>query len=186
MKTDIRKTANFRRDIFERIAARDSNQLWLRASIKDVKRVVVVAAASRSGSSLLFALLKKIPCIYSLSGESVPFYKLNGLSGDAFFSDQIPVGTPFLQEQWFNLSRDFLSDISLAANENRAIKEEDMPRLFQQYEQLERKTGGTGLGLAISLEIIKAHGGKIWAESTFGQGTIMHFLLPIEERRKRT
>jgi len=65
------------------------------------------------------------------------------------------------------------------------IKEEDMPRLFQEYEQLERKTGGTGLGLAISLEIIKAHGGKIWAESTFGQGTTMHFILPIEERRKR-
>ncbi|MCX5686179.1 MAG: PAS domain S-box protein [Candidatus Omnitrophica bacterium] len=66
------------------------------------------------------------------------------------------------------------------------IKEEDMPRLFQQYEQLERKTGGTGLGLAISLEIIKAHGGKIWAESVFGRGTTMHFLLPIEERRRRT
>ncbi|MFH1201529.1 MAG: PAS domain-containing sensor histidine kinase [Candidatus Omnitrophota bacterium] len=65
------------------------------------------------------------------------------------------------------------------------IKEEDMPRLFQQYEQLERKAGGTGLGLAISLEIIKAHGGKIWAESTFGHGTTMHFLLPIEERRRR-
>jgi PAS domain S-box-containing protein len=66
------------------------------------------------------------------------------------------------------------------------IKEEDIPRLFQQYEQLERKTGGTGLGLAISLEIIKTHGGKIWAESIFGQGTTMHFLLPIEERRRRT
>lgn len=65
------------------------------------------------------------------------------------------------------------------------IKKEDMPRLFQQYEQLERKTGGTGLGLAISLEIIKAHGGNIWAESTFGQGTTMHFILPIEERRRR-
>ena len=65
------------------------------------------------------------------------------------------------------------------------IKEEDMPRLFKQYEQLERKTGGTGLGLAISLEIIGAHGGKIWAESTFGQGTTLHFLLPIEERRRR-
>ena len=65
------------------------------------------------------------------------------------------------------------------------IKEEDMPRLFQQYEQLERKTGGTGLGLAISLEIIKAHGGKIWAESIFGHGTTMHFLLPIEERRRQ-
>ena len=65
------------------------------------------------------------------------------------------------------------------------IKEEDMPRLFKQYEQLERKTGGTGLGLAISSEIIKAHKGKIWAESTFGQGTTLHFLLPIEERRRR-
>ena len=66
------------------------------------------------------------------------------------------------------------------------IKEKDMPRLFKHYEQLERKVGGTGLGLAISLEIIKAHGGKIWAESVFGQGTTMHFLLPIEERRRRT
>ena len=65
------------------------------------------------------------------------------------------------------------------------IREEDMPRLFQQYEQLERKAGGTGLGLAISLDIIKAHGGKIWAESVFGQGTTMHFILPIEERRRR-
>jgi len=66
------------------------------------------------------------------------------------------------------------------------IKEEDIPRLFQQYEQLERKTGGTGLGLAISLEIIKAHNGKIWAESKPGQGATMHFLLPIVERRRRT
>jgi len=66
------------------------------------------------------------------------------------------------------------------------IKEEDMPKLFERYEQLERKTGGTGLGLAISLEIIKAHGGIIWAESTFGHGATMHFLLPIEERRRRT
>jgi signal transduction histidine kinase len=66
------------------------------------------------------------------------------------------------------------------------IKEKDMPRLFQQYEQLERRTGGTGLGLAICLEIIKAHGGKIWAESKFGQGTTIHFILPIEERRRST
>ncbi len=63
------------------------------------------------------------------------------------------------------------------------IKEEDMPRLFRQYEQLERKVGGTGLGLAISQEIIHAHGGKIWAESKFGEGTTFHFVLPVKERR---
>jgi two-component system, OmpR family, sensor histidine kinase VicK len=63
------------------------------------------------------------------------------------------------------------------------IKEVNMSRLFQHYEQLERKTGGTGLGLAISLQIINAHGGKIWAESVFGQGTTLHFVLPIKEQR---
>lgn len=63
------------------------------------------------------------------------------------------------------------------------IKEEDMKRLFQDYEQIDRKSGGTGLGLAIAQKTIAAHGGKIWAESTFGEGTATHFVLPIREQR---
>lgn len=63
------------------------------------------------------------------------------------------------------------------------IKQEDLPRLFQQFQQLgsgNRKTGGTGLGLAISKDIVEKHGGRIWVESEFGKGTTMHFLLPIK------
>lgn len=67
------------------------------------------------------------------------------------------------------------------------IKEEDLPRLFQKFSQLEsgleRKTGGSGLGLAISKEIIEKHKGKIWAESKEGKGSAFHFLLPIAERK---
>ena len=63
------------------------------------------------------------------------------------------------------------------------IKEEDMRKLFQRFAQLERRPGGTGLGLAISKEIVEAHGGKIWAESEYGKGSIFHFVLPIVERR---
>lgn len=67
------------------------------------------------------------------------------------------------------------------------IKEEDMPRLFHEFEQLSkgknRKTSGTGLGLAISKEIVTKHNGKIWAESVFNKGTTFHFVLPIKERR---
>ena len=70
----------------------------------------------------------------------------------------------------------------------RGIKKEDLPRLFHEFEQLtegrERKTGGTGLGLVIAKEIIRQHGGKIWAESECNKGTTFHFVLPIEERRK--
>jgi signal transduction histidine kinase len=68
------------------------------------------------------------------------------------------------------------------------IKKEDLPKLFQKFTQLEtgteRKTGGSGLGLAISKEIIEVHRGKIWAESEFGKGTTISFLLPIVERRR--
>lgn len=45
------------------------------------------------------------------------------------------------------------------------IDEEDMPKLFRRFSQLERKPGGTGLGLSVCKEIIDLHGGKIWAES---------------------
>jgi len=67
------------------------------------------------------------------------------------------------------------------------IRQEDLPRLFRKFEQLEkgddRKTGGTGLGLAISKEIIEQHNAKIWAESEVGKGTTCYFVLPIVERR---
>jgi len=69
------------------------------------------------------------------------------------------------------------------------IKEEDLDKLFQTFSQLkrgkERKTGSTGLGLAISKKIIEQHNGKIWVESTPGQGAAFSFLLPIAERRRR-
>jgi len=61
----------------------------------------------------------------------------------------------------------------------KGIQLEDIPKLFQEYEQLERKGGGTGLGLIISKDIISAHNGKIWIESAFGKGTTVHFTLPI-------
>jgi PAS domain S-box-containing protein len=59
------------------------------------------------------------------------------------------------------------------------IKEEDLSKLFQRYAQFGPKPGGTGLGLSISQEIIEAHYGKIWAESTLGKGTFIYFVLPL-------
>jgi PAS domain S-box-containing protein len=64
------------------------------------------------------------------------------------------------------------------------IRQEDMSKLFQQFQQLasgsNRKTGGTGLGLAISKDIVEKHGGRIWVESEFGKGASFNFLLPVK------
>jgi PAS domain S-box-containing protein len=67
------------------------------------------------------------------------------------------------------------------------IKPEDMPKVFSRFWRGNyapgTRTPGTGLGLAISKEIIEKQMGKIWVESKWGEGTTVHFVLPIKERR---
>jgi PAS domain S-box-containing protein len=46
-----------------------------------------------------------------------------------------------------------------------------------QHEQVQR-AGGTGLGLVVCRELVRAHGGRIWLESTPGAGTSAFFTLP--------
>lgn len=59
------------------------------------------------------------------------------------------------------------------------IPKEYLDKIFDRFVQVPGATGGgAGLGLSIAYKIVKAHGGKIWAESTLGEGSAFHFTLP--------
>jgi PAS domain S-box-containing protein len=62
----------------------------------------------------------------------------------------------------------------------KGIAAEHLPRVFDRYWQSSRTDRqGAGLGLAIAKGIVEAHGGRIWIESTPGEGTIASFSLPL-------
>ncbi|MGD8961593.1 MAG: ATP-binding protein [Desulfobacterales bacterium] len=69
------------------------------------------------------------------------------------------------------------------------ITEADQQKIFDEFQQADgsstRKKGGTGLGLSISKKIIDMHGGRIWVESTLGEGSIFRFTLPIRVEKQR-
>jgi PAS domain S-box-containing protein len=66
-------------------------------------------------------------------------------------------------------------------DEGPGIPKDELETVFDQFTQSSQtKTGagGTGLGLPICREIIKAHGGHIWAENSASKGALLSFVVP--------
>ncbi len=61
------------------------------------------------------------------------------------------------------------------------IPAESLSRIFERFYRVDKsRTGsGTGLGLSISKHIVEAHGGRIWAESDEGRGSVFYFVIPL-------
>ena len=62
------------------------------------------------------------------------------------------------------------------------IAKAELGRIFEPFHRADRNDGhrGSGLGLAIVRGFIEANGGRVWAESLPGQGTVFVIELPIE------
>lgn len=72
------------------------------------------------------------------------------------------------------------------------ISANDIQHIFQKFYRADnsdtRTVGGTGLGLYLVKQRVEAMGGRVWAESAFGEGTTFYVSLPrisSEEYEKR-
>jgi signal transduction histidine kinase len=72
------------------------------------------------------------------------------------------------------------------ADTGEGIAAEDLPHVFERFWRADpsrarddRLAGGTGLGLSVAQSLVEAQGGRKWAESTPGEGTVFRFTLPL-------
>ena len=61
------------------------------------------------------------------------------------------------------------------------IAGEDQEKIFEEFRQVgrERSREGTGLGLTLTKRFVDLHGGRIWLESSPGNGSTFTFTLPV-------
>jgi signal transduction histidine kinase len=70
------------------------------------------------------------------------------------------------------------------------IPPHELSRIFERFYRVDnsntRRIGGTGLGLAITRALVELHGGRIWVESTPGEGSTFYVTLPLATEMLRT
>lgn len=100
------------------------------------------------------------------------------------FTNLIGNALKFTAKGWIKISLKELKDSieCSVADTGIGISENDLPKVFDKFQQFRRSVGpgekGTGLGLSIVRGLVDAHQGKIWVESKQGSGTKFTFILP--------
>jgi len=69
------------------------------------------------------------------------------------------------------------------------MDQSELPKAFAEFVQLDddmdRRVGGSGLGLPLSRRLVELQGGRLWAESRKGEGSVFRFTLALAEPVER-
>ncbi|MDD1726322.1 MAG: PAS domain S-box protein [Methanothrix sp.] len=163
----------------------EGGMLELESKPFDLQRVLedsmsmVASAARGKGLDLSYSLEPDVPrqvlgdqgrlkqILVNLLGNAVKFTEKGEISATVSTSGP-------------SRGRHGLEEIMFAVKDTGiGISKEHMARLFQSFSQADpsttRKYGGTGLGLVISKNLAERMGGRIWAESETGKGSVFYF-----------
>lgn len=100
----------------------------------------------------------------------------------------IKYGGPNLTQITVSYERDNRWHIFSVHDNGLGLAPNEMESIFTAFQRgsSSRGTEGTGLGLAIVKEIVRHHGGKVWAESEPGHGSVFHFSIASDLSLKET
>lgn len=144
----------------------------------DMNDVVATALANLSGAiadSGARIERGELPCV---AGQRVQLAQLfQNLIGNAikFRRGEPPVIRIGASDAGDGLARFTVEDNGIG------IPREHLERAFVIFQRLHdrEKYAGTGIGLAIVKKVVEHHGGRVWIESTPGEGSRFHFTLPL-------
>ncbi|MCW5907352.1 MAG: PAS domain S-box protein [Chitinophagales bacterium] len=143
---------------------------FVKTDVKDIVSEVVRnldANIKLAGASIQISDMPIISCV---PGQLYQIFQNLIDNGIKFVKDKQPeikIAATEKEDEWeFTVSDNGIG-----------IKEEFREKIFQIFQRLHSHAEypGSGVGLAICKKIVELHGGRIWVESTVGQGTTFHF-----------
>jgi CheY-like chemotaxis protein len=138
---------------------------------------IVRADADRKKLTLQIDMDPELPAVVSADAGRLRQVLLNLVANAIKFTD---VGTVSVRVRQHTPPDSLLFEV---VDTGVGITEQDVPRLFQPFTQVDssdrRRHGGTGLGLSISKGLIEAMGGAMGVRSQLGHGSTFWFSLPI-------
>jgi light-regulated signal transduction histidine kinase (bacteriophytochrome) len=150
-----------------------------------VERAIEVFRASRQDENLSIHIPRSLPRVrcdpvlisevfantiinaFKYNDKSEPWIEIGYLSSEAEINKQ-------MLEKWFHFPIFYIKDNGIGIQTRHL---ETVFRLFKRLHPQNKYGGGTGAGLTIAKTIIERHGGKIWVESIYGQGSTFYFTL---------
>jgi len=135
----------------------------------------LAVATAESGAEI--RIDAEMPVVFGGYGELVRLFQ--NLLGNAI-KYRHPDRSPVVRVS----CRPRLDEWEIAVADNGiGIEESHFDRIFRVFQRLHtrEKYDGTGIGLSISKKIVEHHGGRLWVESEFGNGTTFLFTIPIRQ-----
>ena len=143
---------------------------------------ILAMRANEKGLELACHLSPDVPC--SLIGDPHRLHQIlvNLLSNAIKFTE---TGCVTLEVTNDAVQEDHGAAIHFAVSDTGiGIPQDKLGTIFERFTQADRsiarRYGGTGLGLTISKQLVELMQGRIWAESTLGQGSVFHCRVSLD------